>query len=168
MRKAVVLAFAFLVAAGLALAQDKTPNLSGTWVLDKTKSDAMGGPGGGGQMPDVTLVIDHQGTTLKIKRTTKTDQGDRVQEVVYTTDGTENKNPGGGRGGESKTKSTWEGGKLMTKGTVSFQMQDGTTNESPFSEVRSLSEDGKTLTIETTRTFRGEQRTTKQVFVKQG
>jgi hypothetical protein len=167
MKKAFVLVFGFLLLASLALAQGKTPDFSGTWVLDKAKSDPMmGGRGGGGggqpgMMPDVTLTIEHSGTTLKIKRVTKTEQGDRVQDLAYTTDGKENTNPGG-RGGEVKSKSTWDGAKLVTKWT-----QETPQGSSEVTEVRSLSADGKTLTIETTRVFQGEPRTTKQIFNKQ-
>src|SRR5512135_2600675 len=80
------------------------PDLSGTWVIDKTKSDA----GRGGQVQDVTMVIKQSGNDLAI--TTKRDMGGQPmnQEAKYTLDGKESKNPGG-RGGESVSKATVEG-----------------------------------------------------------
>lgn len=181
MKKAFVLMFGFLLLASLAFAQGKTPDFSGTWVLDKTKSDPimMGGRGGGGggqpgMMPDVTLTIEHSGTTLKIKRVTKTEQGERVEERTYTTDGKENINQvaGFGRGGgggtpsEFKSKSKWEGSKLVIKGSTTRETPNGPITIET-TEVRSLSEDGKTLTVEITTSTPQGDRTRKEVYNKQ-
>lgn len=100
MKRGAALAISVLVLGLVGLAQEK-PNLSGTWVLDKEKSDppGMGMGGRGGFNPDVTLIIEHQEPVLKIKRIIKTERGEQVQELLYTTDGKENVNPGM-RGGE--------------------------------------------------------------------
>jgi len=163
MKRSLVFVMGCLLVAGVAFAQEK-PNFSGTWVLDKAKSDPMGRPGG--PSPDVTLIIEHKEPTLKIKQIIKTEQGERVQELSYTTDGKENKNPGF-RGGEVITKSKWEDGKLVTKGSQTMETPQGTMTME-LTEIRTLSEDGKTLTVQTTRTTPGGERTTKQVYTKQG
>lgn len=168
MRAAIAFAAGLVVLGfmGSAGAQEK-PNLSGTWVLDKEKSDPPMGMGGrGGFNPDVTLIIEHQEPVLKIKRIVKTERGEQVQEQVFTTDGKENKNPGM-RGGEFRSKTQWDKGKLVTKGTQTIESPMGTM-ELEITETRTLSEDGKTLIIETRTVTPQGERTRKQVFVKQG
>lgn len=88
------------------------------------------------------------------------------KELVYTTDGKENKNPGM-RGGELRSKTRWEKGKLVTKGTQTIESPMGTM-ELEITETYTLSEDGKTLILETTTVTPRGERTRKQVFVKQG
>ena len=167
MKRWVAWGIACLVLGIGAMAQEK-PNLSGTWVLDKEKSDppGMGMGGRGGFNPDVTLIIEHQEPVLKIKRIIKTERGEQAQELVYTTDGKENKNPGM-RGGELRSKTRWEKGKLVTKGTQTIESPMGTM-ELELTETYTLSEDGKTLILETTTVTPRGERTRKQVFVKQG
>jgi hypothetical protein len=160
---------AIVMLLGLAIAQEKTPNFSGTWVLDRSRSDPPGGFGGGrggGPMAnaEVVLIIEHQEPTLKITRLVKTPQGDRTQELVYTTDGKENKNPGM-RGAEVKSKSKWDKGKLVTKASQTIETPQGTV-DLEITEIRSLSEDGKTLTVETTTVSPMGERTRKEVYVK--
>jgi hypothetical protein len=167
MKRAAVVVIGLLTLGLVGVAQEK-PNLSGTWVLDKEKSDppGMGMGGRGGFNPDITLIIEHQEPVLKIKRIVKTERGEQVQELTYTTDGKENVNPGM-RGGEFRSKTKWEKGKLVTKGTQTIQSPMGTM-DLEVTETRRLSEDGKTLIIETTTVTPQGEWTRKQVFVKQG
>ncbi len=158
---------ALAVAVGLAQAK---PNLAGTWVIDKAKSDAPmvgrgpggGGPGGGGpgagQMPDITLTITQIDKELVVDRQT----GERTQKLTYKLDGSESVNPGM-RGSEVKSKARIEGGAIVNEGTQSISTPNGDmTIETK--EVWSVS--GNVLTIETTsKTPRGEN-TRKQVFAK--
>ncbi|HXF04103.1 MAG TPA: hypothetical protein VNM72_01655 [Blastocatellia bacterium] len=170
MKKSLVCLVALAMLVGAVVAQDKTPNFSGTWVLDRSQSDPPGGfgagRGGGGQMAnaEVLLIIEHQEPTLKIKRIIRTEQGERTQELVYTTDGKENKNPGM-RGAEVKSKSKWEKGKLVTKASQTIETPQGTV-DLEITEIRSLSEDGKTLTVEITTVTPMGERKRKEVYVK--
>jgi hypothetical protein len=118
-----------------ANAQTTKPNFSGHWVLDKTKSDFGAGP----HPLDVTEDIDHQEPKLVITTTTKQADGEDKRSVKYTTDDTENTNLAGGH--EMKTKSHWEGSDLVTvvRGDNGLQLR----------EVRKLSKDGRTQTVET-------------------
>jgi hypothetical protein len=124
----------------------------------------MGMGGRGGITPDITLIIEHQEPVLKIKRIIKTERGEQVQELVYTTNGKENKNPGM-RGGEFRSKTRWDKGKLVTKGTQTIESPMGTI-DLEITETRTLSGDGKTLVIETRTVTPQGERTRRQVFVK--
>lgn len=149
------------VAVTTAAAQAK-PNFSGTWKLNMEKSEmgGMGGGGGGGGMGGMMapVTITQTETELVVERTT----GDRVRKDTYYLDGRESTNPGF-RGGESKSKARWEGNALVIETTAMMGENQITTKM-----VRTLSADGKTMTVETTRPAQGgEMRTTKQVFDKQ-
>jgi hypothetical protein len=140
----------FLV-LGTVFAVFAATDFSGTWALDKSKSDQMMG-GRGGDM-DVTLVVKQSGNDLAVSRK----MSDRSTEMKYTLDGKENKNPSG-RGGESVSKCTWNGANLSIDSTMDMGRGPMTTKE-----VWALSDGGKVLTISTTRM----DRTSKQVFNKQ-
>ncbi len=152
-------------------------NLSGTWVLDKDKSDTPrfgpggGGPrGGGGQggPPDITLVIQQTDNDLQITRKFSRGGQERSLEQKFTLDGQENTNPAGmGRGGsgELKSKSKWNKDSLVIEGTQKVSSLRGDF-EVQVKEEFSLSADGKTLTVHTTRNTPMGENTMKQVFNK--
>jgi hypothetical protein len=133
------------------------PNFTGTWVLDRSKSDMR-------QMRNLeavqdaslTMVVDQQGNLLHVTRTFKI-EGEEKQEVhTYKTDGTETTNTGL-RGESVVTRANWEGDKLVVVSIrkISMLVRDITVESRG---VWSLSPDGKTLTIEgTVHTPRGAQ-----------
>jgi hypothetical protein len=139
MMGAVILPFA-------ARAQGKT-DLSGTWTLDAARSDAgRGGRGGGGR----------GGGPVEIKQSADTIT---IGAASYKLDGSESVNEG--RGGQAKSKAHWDGAKLVIETTRDIQGMSITSKE-----VRSLSADGKEMTVETNfSTPQGDQ-TTKQVYTK--
>ena len=148
---AVLTSFALHSAVGQA-----KPNFSGTWKLNTEKSDPMGGGGGGGGGGGMTmgaLTITQTETEL----VTEQSFGEQVRKSTYFLDGRESTNPGM-RGGESKSKARWEGNALVIE-TTSVMGDNTVTTKS----VRTLSDDGKTLTVVTTR---GET-TRKTVYDKQ-
>jgi hypothetical protein len=134
-RFVLVALLAFLMAIpAMAIAQ--TPNFSGKWTQDMEKSDPpMGGRGPAGPQ---NLTITQTATEFTIERETQAG----VQKTVYKLDGSESVNAGG-RGGEVKSKSAWEGGKLVTK--YSRTMGEATVE---VVETRSLEADG-TMTVVT-------------------
>ncbi len=156
--------FSSLVAAfvftGMVFAQSK-PDFSGTWTLDPAKSEmgqGMGGGGGmgGGMMGPMTVTIKQTANELTIERK----MGDQARTMTYKLDGTESVNEG--MRGQVKSTAKWDGSNLVIKTTS--QNQQGGTMES--TEVRSLSADGKTMTVDSTRqTPRGEIKQ-KMVFNK--
>ncbi|HLB54077.1 MAG TPA: hypothetical protein VJK71_03140 [Gemmatimonadales bacterium] len=139
------------------------PNFAGTWKMNTEKSDPMGGGGGmgggmggGGMM--APLVITQTATELVEERT----MGDQIRKSVYYLDGRESTNPGM-RGGESKSKASWDGNALVIE-TTSMMGENTITTKS----VRTLSEDGKAMTVVTTRPGpSGETTTRKTVYDKQ-
>jgi hypothetical protein len=130
---------AILLAIALAvptLAQAQKADFSGKWIQDMEKSDQPQGGGGGGRGPagPQQITITQTATEITLERT----MGQNVQKTVYKLDGTESANAMG-RGGEVKSKTTWDGDKkLVTK----YQRagQDGTTTD--VTETRSLEADG--------------------------
>jgi len=82
---------------------------------------------------------------------------------VYKLDGSESVNPGG-RGGEVKSKTKWDGAKLVTTSVQTMNMQGNeVTIES--TETRSLEADG-TMTVVTVRKTPNGETTRKLVFKK--
>jgi hypothetical protein len=140
--------FLALFISGVAVAQPK-PDFSGTWVLDPAKSD-MGMARTGAAAPaarTVTLVIKQTAAQLSVERHV----GDRAETAVFKLDGSEsvNKAPSGS---DIKSTTKWVGTTLVTK---SMMMVGEANVES--NDVRSLSADGKVMTIDVTRqTPRGE------------
>lgn len=133
-RRCVLIALLAFVVALPAMAIAQTPNFSGKWIQDMEKSDpAMGGRGPAGPQ---NLTITQTATEITFERETP----NGVMKTVYKLDGSESVNAMG-RGGEVKSKSAWEGGKLVTK--YSRTMGETTVE---VTETRSLEADG-TLTV---------------------
>jgi hypothetical protein len=129
-----------LIAVSPLFGQAGKPNFSGTWTLDRDKSEM--GSGGGGRMAAATVVIEHKDPQLVIKRTLQTQSGEeRVMEAKYTTDGKANTNESFRGSVESKTN--WDGNKIVTDSVR--ETPNGTME---IRETLSLSADGKTLTIQ--------------------
>ena len=148
-----------LLVLGLVAVVVAAADFSGTWVLNKEKSDQQPGRGGGpaGPPPDQTLVIKQSGNDLSMTRTMNMGGQERTMpEVKYTLDGKEVKSEG--RGGPSVAKATVEGDTIVIATTRTTQQGEMTTKE-----VYALSDGGKVLTI--TRTM-GDRPATKQVFDK--
>jgi prophage tail gpP-like protein len=135
-RGAILAVLATLVLLAQAtFAQDGKPNFSGHWRLDKSKSDFGSGP----QPDEVSEVIDHHEPTLVVNSTTRQSGREDKRSVRYTTDGAENTNMVAGH--TMQTKTHWEGGRLVTVVRDERGLQ--------LTEVRSLSKDGKTQSVET-------------------
>jgi hypothetical protein len=149
---AVILPFA-------ARAQGKT-DFSGTWTLDAAKSDAPMGRGGrgggrGGGAPAGPITITQTAGDLTQKRGEQT--------LTYKLDGSESKNQVQGRGGmqDVASKAHWDGAKLIIETTRDMGGMSITTKE-----TRSLSADGKEMTVETAVSTPQGDINNKQVFTK--
>jgi len=145
-----------------ATAMAQTPDFSGTWKINLIKSDAAPAGRGGQQMDmsGLTLTITQTADVLTIV------QGGMGPErtVTYNLDGSETTNQMGR--GEMKSTSKWEGAKLVTQGSSTFDTPNGQRTMT-MKEVRELSKDGKTLTVTTTSESPMGTRTNKRVFDKQ-
>lgn len=142
-----------LLCVAVALGQDTKPNFTGEWTLDREKSEMgeprPGGGGGGGRgrgmgMGMGSFSITHDGDTVVVKRKVEFQGEERTFESRHTTDGKENINEGF-RGSSVKSKTHWEAAKLVTESVT--ETPNGTRETK---EVRSLSADGKTMTVEIT------------------
>ena len=152
-RKSVLIALLAFVVALPAMAIAQTPNFSGKWIQDMEKSDPpMGGRGPAGPQ---SLTITQTATEITFERETP----NGVMKTVYKLDGSESVNAMG-RGGEVKSKSAWEGGKLVTK--YSRTMGETTVE---VTETRSLEADG-TLTVVTAMKGGPQGDTTRKVVFK--
>ncbi len=157
MRRLVALAaIAILLGIPAATVSAQGTDFSGTWNLDRDSSELPQGRGGGGRgrggRMAATLVITQTATAVTVER--QFDGQSRT--IEYAFDGSET-TVDGGRGTLTVTAS-WDGATLVTESTQSIE----TTGRGNFSinsiERRTLSSDGQTLTIETTRvTGRGDQ-----------
>jgi hypothetical protein len=163
-RRLVLLALLAFIVAVPAMAIAQTPNFSGKWTQDMEKSDppaqGMGGGGGRGPAGPQSYTITQTATDITIERETP----NGVMKSVYKLDGSESVNPGG-RGGEVKSKTTWDGAKLVTKSVQTMNMQGNeVTIES--NETRSLEADGTMTVVTVRKTPNGE--TTRKVVFKKG
>ncbi len=179
----------------LVLAAGEEPNFSGTWTLDPEKSEMgrggrgpgsgrfgagrgtgrsgeggrprRGAPGRRGMGPMGRgammgpLTIDHQEPQIVIKRTLNFGGEEQVRISKFTTDGKESTNEGFG-GMSTPSRTYWEGNRLVTESSMETPM-----GPMELKEVRSLSDDGKTMTILRTTTGGPRERTKKLVYVKQ-
>ncbi len=130
-----------LVLPFAAHAQGK-PDFSGMWSLDASRSDqgrgGRGGRGGGAAM----VTIKQTAAMLTIEQ-----QGrGGMQTLNYKLDGSESANEMPGRGGTTTatSKAHWDGAKLVIETTRDLGGMSITSTE-----TRSLSADGKEMTVDT-------------------
>ena len=153
----------------LVSAQEKV-NFSGTWVLDKSKSDAsplmgLSDDPEKARNSSMTMVVEQQGANLRVNRILKTQGEERKEIHTYKIGGGETKNTGF-RGETVVGRAFWEGDKLVIVSTRTWRvLLKDVSAESRG--VWSLSTDGKSLTIAAqVNSPRGDQRG-KVVFDKQ-
>ena len=175
------LRIAFVPLALLAMAALAAPaaaqgtDFSGTWRLDADASELpdfgggfggggrgfgggggrrQGGGGGGFAGGARTLVIVQTPAMMIVEQ--QTARGSRA--ATYRLDGEESTNSG--PRGEQTARSRWDGAALVTEGTQSVSTPRGDFSLE-FTEWRTLSADGQTMTVESVRsTPRGDIETT--------
>jgi hypothetical protein len=155
-------------AAGVANAQDRRPDFSGTWTLDAEKTAAEGGVGGGGgrggRGGGGPMTIKQDGGTFTIERAGR--GGGAVRSTAYKLDGSEVE-IAAGRGGTATATASWEGtagrSRIVIKQTGAGRggaMQTTTT---------AYSMDGDWMVVESTRPGRGGgDPTTAKLYYKKG
>ncbi|MSO23632.1 MAG: hypothetical protein EXQ58_10360 [Acidobacteria bacterium] len=148
-RRVSVATMMLLLCVTVGFGQDTKANFTGDWTLDREKSQ-MGDPrpgAGGGRgrgMGMGSFSITHEGDAVVLKRKIEFQGEKRTPESRYTTDDKENVNEGF-RGSSVKSKTRWEGTRLVTESVM--ETPNGTRETK---EIRSLSADAKTMTVETT------------------
>ena len=157
-RKSVLVALLAFVLALPAMAIAQTPDFSGKWTQDMEKSDpAPQGRGGGGARGPQSFTITQTATEITMERETP----NGAMKTVYKLDGSDSVNAGG-RGGDITSKSTWDGGKLVTK--YSRTMGENTIE---VVETRSLEADG-TMLVTTAMKGGPQGDTTRKTVFKKG
>ena len=163
-RIALLLSISLPVGVG---AQEK-PDFSGNWTLNNDKSDpapqfgqTSGRPAGGGLARPTSIFINQLGSTMSMELKS----ADQSRMLSYYLDGRESHNPGM-RGQDFVSKTRWEGSSLITEGENTFTSQMGEV-KIKSKEIRTLSDDGKTLTVIATFTSPRGEVTRKLVYDKQ-
>jgi hypothetical protein len=132
------------------LAAQAKANMSGTWVLDKSRS-SFGRFSKEAASAKITMKILHKEPTLKMTRTGSLNGEARSQSLTFYTDGRGETNPGLIGNSQAKSKTTWEGGKLVTHSWSTISVGNESVQLETL-ERRELSSDGKTLTVSVTAT----------------
>jgi len=156
------------IGAGAAQAE---PQFTGAWTLDRAQSqfprhEARSQPDPQAQPPqppDVKLVVDQHGTTLKVTRIVTTGTRERSMTDTYVTDGTDQTRRG--YRGEVVTRAAFEGDRLVFTRVHVKKSEAGDRTMSRQS-VWTLSPDGRTLTIDTTMQGLHGDRAMKTVYVR--
>ena len=153
-------ALAVLLGAPAATVSAQGTDFSGTWNLDRDSSELPQGRGGGrggggrggrGRLMAETLVISQTAASVTVEQ----QSDDQSRSIEYALDGSETTVQQGN--GTLTVSASWDGATLVTEGTQSIETGRGNFTLD-LTERRTLSSDGRTLTIETTRgTPRGSQ-----------
>ena len=122
------------------------PDFSGTWALDKTKSEGL--PPG----MDQTMTVKQTGDKISLETKLTTEQGEQTVPDSYMLDGKETdftpKAPNGATG-KGKRTAKWTTDGFEVQESVAFDTPDGNVTVK-MSRKWTLSADGKTLKIEIT------------------
>lgn len=150
--KAILLSICLLACAAVAAAGDDKkkdgkshPDLTGTWQLDRSKSDFGLFSDRPLARADSTLVVEHKDPELKIKRTLSLNGQEEVKDFVYYTDERGETNPATLGVGEVKSKTKWDGDKVLAEASITRKSQSG-PYELNVTQRWQVSSDGKTLT----------------------
>ncbi|MEE2613470.1 MAG: hypothetical protein VX975_06575 [Acidobacteriota bacterium] len=149
-------ALAVLLGAPAATVSAQGTDFSGTWNLDRDSSElpqgrGAGGRGGRGRLMAETLLISQTAASVTVEQ----QSDDQSRSIEYALDGSETTVQQGN--GTLTVSASWDGTTLVTEGTQSIETGRGNFTLD-LTERRTLSSDGRTLTIETTRgTPRGSQ-----------
>lgn len=125
------------------------PNFSGSWAFNESKSVLGDGP----MMSATSMTVNQQADLISIDLVQPSfDGGDLKRSEKYTLDGKESVNEGM-MGSSIKTITTWSDDKKELKfaKTIAFDM-NGETMEIKITDVWSLADDGKTLTVKSAMT----------------
>ena len=142
-----------LLAVGVVAAQAE-PQFAGDWVLDRSPSQfpthegrCPDGSNAERQRPDVKLVVQQQGNTLKVTRTMTMGTQERSMTDTIVADGTDQAHQG--YRGNVVTRAAFEGDRLVVTRTYTRKSDQGDRTRSRQS-TWTLSPDGRILTIDTT------------------
>jgi hypothetical protein len=125
------------------------PDFSGTWRIDKSKSDYGEFSDRPLSKADATLVVEHRDPELKVRRTLSLNGQEEVKEFTYYTDERGETNQATIGVGEVKSKTKWDGDRVVSEARVTRRSQSG-PYELNVTQKWQVASDGKTLTNTTT------------------
>ena len=151
--KAILLTLCLLASAPAADDKQKggksRPDFSGTWRVDKSKSDFGEFSDRPLSKADATLVVEHRDPELKVRRMLSLNGQVEVKEFTYYADGRGETNQATIGVGEVKSKTKWDGDRVVSEARVTRRSQTG-PYELDVVQKWQVSSDGKTLTNTTT------------------
>ena len=155
---AFLLAGIFLLFTSVTSAQKV--DFSGTWTYSETKS-VLGGEGGP-RGAAVKMTIKQESNAMSIEKTTRRQSGEEnISTENYTLDGKECENPTFGDRTKKSTVAWSEDKKSLTITSKMVFERDGQQMEINTTEIFSLSQDKKSLSIDyTSKSARGERKNT--------
>ena len=160
---AITSAAVLVVALCVAVASAKA-DFSGTWILDKSKSEGL--PPG----LDQTMTVVQTGDKLSLETKLISDEGERVVSDSYTLDGKEAEftpQTPNGPAGKGKRTAKWsaDGNGIEVVENSTFDGPEGAVNIQ-MTRIWTLSADGKTLKIDLTADGPNGKQQIKRTFVK--
>jgi len=153
------------------VASQAEPQFTGSYTLDRAQSqfpkhegrsqaDPQAQPA---QRPDVKLVVEQHGATLKVTRMIVMGTRERSETNTYVADGTDQTHRG--YRGETVTRAAFDGDRLVLTRTHTMKSDAGDRTMTRQS-VWTLSPDGRTLMIDTTMQGPHGDRAMKTVYVR--
>jgi hypothetical protein len=140
------------LSAGAATGDDRKksrPDFSGTWRIDRSKSDFGEFTDRPLSKADATLVVEHKDPELKVRRTLSLNGQEEVKEFTYYTDERGETNQATIGVGEVKSKTKWDGDRVVSEAHITRRSQTG-PYELDVVQKWQVSSDGKMLTNTTT------------------
>jgi hypothetical protein len=125
------------------------PNLSGNWTLDVARSNFGRLAGSQFSNAKMTLKISFKEPELKIVRYASLNGQTRNHNLTYFTDGRGETNPNILTNEQMRSKTKWEGARLISRSSSSMSFNGQSVNLEAI-EKRELSSDGKTLIVTNT------------------
>jgi hypothetical protein len=116
-------------------------------------------------MQDLTLLIVQTENEVQATRNFTVNGKEQAIAQTFALDGSQSSNPASNGRGEFVSRSTWKNDKLINLGTQTTTLRDQ-TYDITVKEEYSISKDGRTLTIKTSRTTPRGGTSSKQVFNK--
>ncbi|HEX8189322.1 MAG TPA: hypothetical protein VF586_13280 [Pyrinomonadaceae bacterium] len=149
--KAILLSLCLLAcgaaAAGGGKGREGRPHadFSGTWQIDRAKSDFGLFADRPLAKADSTLVVEHRDPELKIRRTLALNGRQEVKEFAYYTDGRGETNQSTLGAGEVRSKTRWDGDRVVSEARVTRRGLGG-PYELEVTQRWQVSAGGRTLT----------------------
>lgn len=149
---------AFILTAATMTAAQTPPDFSGTWKLDAART-AKANPAGALLPSDAPFTIRQTAAALIIER--QTERG--LARTTFALDGAESRNMS--IPFTIRTKSRWDGRRLVTEGTQAHIENAGHDVPTPYREARWIEQDGA-MVVEITRTMQDKPATLRAYYVR--